>query len=134
MPCKKCGCKLSPCRCAFDNEADFFKYGESFLEINFPLNKENMTKIDKDWISREVLLPRKYLGVLFTSDDLKAVKTIAILIEREFTHEEAALFGKLDSWQIHKVLEELYAEFILMYPEDDLIRSQLKVWPYTDKA
>lgn len=36
MSCKKCGCKLHPCRCVFDNEKDFIKYGEMFLEIELP--------------------------------------------------------------------------------------------------
>lgn len=36
MSCNKCGCKLHPCRCIFDNDLDFFKYGEVFLELDKP--------------------------------------------------------------------------------------------------
>lgn len=31
--CKRCGCVLRPCRCEFDNEQDFFKYGEAFIDM-----------------------------------------------------------------------------------------------------
>lgn len=34
--CKVCGCIARPCRCEFDNEEDFFKYGEAFCQIEKP--------------------------------------------------------------------------------------------------
>lgn len=34
--CKRCGCIARPCRCEFDNEDDFFKYGEAFVQIEKP--------------------------------------------------------------------------------------------------
>lgn len=42
---------MFPCRCEFDNEADFIKYGEVFSEIvgpsQEPLSREALTKLFK---------------------------------------------------------------------------------------
>jgi len=81
MPCSKCGCKLFPCRCDFDNEADFFKYGEAFFELEVmstdPWTKEALNKTFKkiDGWSNHPARPRLYLSEKMSKellDDLLA--------------------------------------------------------------
>lgn len=45
MSCKICGCKMHPCRCIFDNYADFVKYGECFFELELPKKKFSVASL-----------------------------------------------------------------------------------------